>query len=123
MLVRTAGVQRLIVVVNKMDESTVQWSKERCGDVSCQASCLILSGRYDEIVGKMTPFIKGTGFATKMVTYIPVSAFTGANLKEAVKKDVCSWYTCVISQLDQRDLVVMRRTADPRYWASSTASR
>lgn len=30
MLVRTAGVQRLIVVVNKMDEPTVQWSKEVC---------------------------------------------------------------------------------------------
>jgi peptide chain release factor subunit 3 len=122
MLVRTAGVQRLIVVVNKMDESTVQWSKERCGGVLRVASRLIVSGRYDEIVGKMTPFIKGTGFATKMVTYIPVSAFTGANLKDAVKKDVCSWYTCVISQLDSRDLDVTRRIADPRFLASSTAS-
>jgi len=29
MLVRTAGVQRLIVVVNKMDDPTVEWSQER----------------------------------------------------------------------------------------------
>jgi peptide chain release factor subunit 3 len=41
----------------------------------------------------MTPFIKTTGFSSKMVTYVPVSAFTGANLKEAAKKEVCPWYT------------------------------
>ena len=35
-LVKTCGVKRLIVVVNKMDDPTVQWSKER----------------YDEIVEK-----------------------------------------------------------------------
>ena len=29
MLAKTAGVKRLIVVVNKMDDPTVQWSKER----------------------------------------------------------------------------------------------
>lgn len=57
MLVRTAGVQRLIVVINKMDDPTVQWDK----------------ARYDEIVGKMTPFIKSAGFSTKMVSYVPVS--------------------------------------------------
>lgn len=57
MLVRTAGVQRLIVVINKMDDPTVGWDK----------------ARYDEIVGKMTPFIKSTGFSSKMVTYVPVS--------------------------------------------------
>lgn len=77
MLVRTAGVQRLIVVVNKMDDPTVQWSQER----------------YKEIVDKMTPFIRTTGFSNKMVTYIPVSAFTGANLKEAVGKKACPWHS------------------------------
>lgn len=29
LLAKTAGVKRLIMVINKMDESTVQWSKER----------------------------------------------------------------------------------------------
>lgn len=65
MLVRTAGVQRLIVVVNKMDDPTVGWDK----------------ARYDEIVGKMTPFIKSTGFSSKMVTYIPVSVSLPPPLK------------------------------------------
>ena len=29
MLVKTAGVQKIVVAINKMDESTVLWSKER----------------------------------------------------------------------------------------------
>ena len=29
MLVKTAGVRKLVVVINKMDDSTVNWSKER----------------------------------------------------------------------------------------------
>ncbi|KAI3482149.1 hypothetical protein L1887_55280 [Cichorium endivia] len=76
-LVKTAGVQRLIVVVNKMDEATVQWEQSR----------------YDEIQSKLTPFLRSAGFNPKTdITYIPVSAFAGHNLKERVPKDVCSWY-------------------------------
>lgn len=78
MLVKTAGVQRLIVVINKMDESTVKWEKER----------------YDEIVSKLTPFVRSSGFNPKTdVTFIPVSAYAGQNLKDPVPKDVCSWYS------------------------------
>ncbi len=29
MLAKTAGVKKLIMVINKMDDPTVQWSKER----------------------------------------------------------------------------------------------
>ncbi|BGP19545.1 hypothetical protein JCM10213_000145 [Rhodosporidiobolus nylandii] len=76
MLVKTAGVSKLIVVVNKMDDPTVNWDKER----------------YDEIVGKLTPFLKGTGYNLKTdVTFIPVSGFTGANLKEDVDRKVAPW--------------------------------
>ena len=77
-LVKTAGVQRLIVVVNKMDEATVQWEQSR----------------YDEIQSKLTPFLRSAGFNPKTdVTYIPVSAYAGQNLKERVPKSVCDWYT------------------------------
>ncbi|GAA6012721.1 hypothetical protein JCM10207_005337 [Rhodosporidiobolus poonsookiae] len=76
MLVKTAGVSKLIVVVNKMDDPTVNWDKER----------------YDEIVGKLSPFLKGTGYNMKTdVTFIPVSGFTGANLKEDVDRKVAPW--------------------------------
>lgn len=77
MLVKTAGVSKLIVVINKMDDSTVGWEKVR----------------FDEIKDKLTPFIRSAGFNLKTdVTWIPVSAYTGANLKDPVSKSVCSWW-------------------------------
>lgn len=77
MLVKTAGVSKLMVVVNKMDESTVEWSKER----------------YDEIKDKLTPFLKAAGFSVKTdVSFIPVSAYTGLNLKDRLPKNVAPWY-------------------------------
>ncbi|BGP51203.1 translation termination factor GTPase eRF3 [Rhodotorula kratochvilovae] len=76
MLVKTAGVQKLIVVVNKMDDPTVNWDKTR----------------YDEIVSKLSPFLKGTGYNLKTdVTFIPVSGFTGANIKEPVDRKLAPW--------------------------------
>ncbi|CAE6518238.1 unnamed protein product [Rhizoctonia solani] len=77
MLVKTAGVTKLVVVINKMDESTVEWSVDR----------------YNEIKDKTTPFIKASGFNPKTdVNFIPVSAYTGANMKERTSKSVCPWY-------------------------------
>lgn len=76
-LVKTAGVKKLVVVVNKMDEPTVKWDKSR----------------YDEIVDKVSPFLKQCGFNLKTdVFFMPVSGFTGANLKEPLTKEVCPWY-------------------------------
>lgn len=77
MLVRTAGVQKVIVVVNKMDDPTVEWSKER----------------YDEIVGKLSPFVKSAGFNLKTdVTFLPVSAYTGVNMKDKDNKQKMPWW-------------------------------
>ena len=77
LLAKTLGVRILVVVVNKMDESTVMWSKER----------------YDEIVGKVTPFLKSSGYNTaKHVHFLPVAALTGANIKERVGTEKCPWF-------------------------------
>ncbi|KAF8192437.1 eukaryotic polypeptide chain release factor 3 [Pholiota molesta] len=77
MLVKTAGVTKLVVVINKMDDPTVNWEKVR----------------YDEIKDKLTPFIKAAGFNPKTdVTFIPVSAYTGVNLKDRIPKEVCTWH-------------------------------
>lgn len=77
MLVKTAGVGKLIVVVNKMDDITVQWDK----------------GRYDEILGKITPFAKASGYNPKTdITFIPVSAQTGQNLKDRLAPGIAPWY-------------------------------
>ncbi|KIY73780.1 hypothetical protein CYLTODRAFT_416803 [Cylindrobasidium torrendii FP15055 ss-10] len=92
MLVKTAGVSKLVVVINKMDDSTVAWEK----------------ARYDEIKDKITPFVKAAGFNPKTdVTFIPVSAYTGVNLKDPVPKSVCSWYigTSFLDHLDHMPMV------------------
>jgi peptide chain release factor subunit 3 len=78
MLVKTAGVSKVIIVINKMDDPTVCWQKSR----------------YDEIKDKLTPFMKAAGFNPKTdICYIPVSAYVGLNLKDRVPKSVCSWWT------------------------------
>jgi peptide chain release factor subunit 3 len=46
LLAKTAGVKRIVMVINKMDDPTVEWAQSR----------------YDEIVGKMMPFLKATGY-------------------------------------------------------------
>ena len=77
-LARTMGLRKLLVVVNKMDEPTVQWSKER----------------YDEILDKLRPFLKASGYNLQTeVDFMPISGFTGANLKDRIKPEVCPWHS------------------------------
>ncbi|KIM90762.1 hypothetical protein PILCRDRAFT_811236 [Piloderma croceum F 1598] len=77
MLIKTAGVSKVVIAINKMDDPTVNWDQ----------------ARYEEIKGRLTPFIKGAGFNPKTdATFLPVSAFTGANLKDRVLKSICPWY-------------------------------
>lgn len=77
LLAKTLGVRVLVVVINKMDEPTVKWSKER----------------YDDIVGKLTPFLKASGYNTaKHVIFVPIAGLTGANVKDRSTKEVCPWY-------------------------------
>mmetsp|Transcript_26300 Transcript_26300/g.36657 ORF Transcript_26300/g.36657 Transcript_26300/m.36657 type:complete len:580 (-) Transcript_26300:215-1954(-) len=85
MLAKTLGVSRLVVAINKMDESTVLWSKKR----------------YDQIIKKLTPFLK-KWFKPKDTVFLPVSAYTGANLLKPVDKSECDWYDgkCLLDILD-----------------------
>ncbi|XP_012862823.2 eukaryotic peptide chain release factor GTP-binding subunit ERF3B [Echinops telfairi] len=76
MLAKTAGVKHLIVLINKMDDPTVNWSSER----------------YEECKEKLAPFLKKVGFSPKKdIHFMPCSGLTGANLKE--QSDLCHWYT------------------------------
>ncbi|XP_040212871.1 eukaryotic peptide chain release factor GTP-binding subunit ERF3A isoform X2 [Rana temporaria] len=76
MLAKTAGVKHLIVLINKMDDPTVNWSIDR----------------YEECKEKLVPFLKKVGFNPKKdIHFMPCSGLTGANLKDPV--DCCSWYT------------------------------
>mmetsp|Transcript_11797 Transcript_11797/g.35395 ORF Transcript_11797/g.35395 Transcript_11797/m.35395 type:complete len:608 (+) Transcript_11797:53-1876(+) len=77
MLAKTLGVRYLVVVVNKMDDPTVQWSK----------------ARYDECVTKLRPFLKSCGYTIKKeVKFLAVSGLTGANVLEPVRHEACDWW-------------------------------
>uniref|UniRef100_A0A1D1XV26 Eukaryotic peptide chain release factor GTP-binding subunit ERF3A n=1 Tax=Anthurium amnicola TaxID=1678845 RepID=A0A1D1XV26_9ARAE len=86
-LAKTLGVSKLIVVVNKMDEPTVRWSKER----------------YDEIESKMTPFLKSSGYnIRKDVQFLPISGLLGYNIKARMDPNVCGWWNgpCLFEVVD-----------------------
>jgi peptide chain release factor subunit 3 len=77
MLAKTQGVNKLIVVVNKMDDPTVEWSEER----------------YKECTSKLLVFLKGVGYNPKTdIATMPVSAQTFVGIKERVPTSVAPWY-------------------------------
>lgn len=83
MLAKTLGVDYLVVVVNKMDDPTVNWSKDR----------------FDECVKKLRPFLKSCGFTIKReVKFLPISGLSGANVKDEVTKDVCPWWSKSVAE-------------------------
>ncbi|KAF8022564.1 hypothetical protein BT93_F0163 [Corymbia citriodora subsp. variegata] len=86
-LAKTLGVSKLLVVVNKMDDPTVNWSKER----------------YDDIESKMIPFLKSSGYNVKKdILFLPISGLVGSNIKTGVDKSLCSWWNgpCLFEALD-----------------------
>lgn len=78
MLVKTAGVKHLVVLINKMDDPTVNWDEER----------------YNECKDKLLPYLRKLGFnPAKDLTFMPCSGLTGAGLKDPVDPSVCPWYS------------------------------
>jgi peptide chain release factor subunit 3 len=77
MLVKAAGVRYLMVLINKMDDPTVNWDQ----------------ARYDEISDKLLPFLKTCGFKPgEDIVFMPCSGMNGAFLKEPPDERVVSWY-------------------------------
>ncbi|XP_055689314.1 eukaryotic peptide chain release factor GTP-binding subunit ERF3A [Lutzomyia longipalpis] len=78
MLAKTAGVKHLIVLVNKMDDPTVNWNENR----------------YNECRDKILPYLKKLGFnPTKDLTFMPCSGLTGQGIREPIDPSLCPWYT------------------------------
>lgn len=111
MLAKTAGVKQLVIAINKMDDSTVNWDE----------------ARFVECREKLLPFLKQVGFNPKTgafifvlgvvpmvneknvfivvrcialtcsfrtdIYFLPVSGLTGANLLHKVSADVCTFYS------------------------------
>ncbi|KAF2635647.1 hypothetical protein P280DRAFT_522980 [Massarina eburnea CBS 473.64] len=75
LLVRSMGVQRIIVAVNKMD--TVAWSPQR----------------FNEISSQMTEFLVSASFSPKQITFVPVAGLTGGNVTSHTEDPEATWYT------------------------------
>jgi peptide chain release factor subunit 3 len=77
MLAKTQGVNKLVVVINKMDDPTVEWSKDR----------------YTECTTKLSAFLKATGYSLKTdVFFMPIAAQQTLGIKERIPKGIADWY-------------------------------
>lgn len=77
MLAKTQGVNKLVVVINKMDDPTVEWSK----------------ARYEECTTKLAQFLKSAGYNLKTdVFFMPIAAQQSIGIKDRVPKDLCPYY-------------------------------
>lgn len=77
MLAKTQGVNKLVVVINKMDDPTVEWSKKR----------------YDECTTKLAAFLKGTGYNLKTdVFFMPIAAQQTMGIKDRIPEGIAPWY-------------------------------
>ena len=63
-LLKSLGVNQVIVVVNKMDMTTPPWSEER----------------YRFIQSEIRSLLTGLQFGAKAIRFVPVSSLTGVNL-------------------------------------------
>lgn len=84
LLVRSIGVQRIIVAVNKMDSA--DWSEDR----------------FREIQQQMAAFLSTAGFQAKNVTFIPCSGLAGENILSKPSDPRASWYSgsTLVEELD-----------------------
>ncbi|KAJ5759382.1 hypothetical protein N7520_006538 [Penicillium odoratum] len=76
LLARNTGVTQLCLVVNKMDDPTVEWSK----------------ARFDECTIKVIKFLEALGYKKSDIFCMPISAQRTLNIKDRLTKDVCPWY-------------------------------
>jgi elongation factor 1-alpha len=73
-LAYTLGVSQLVVAINKMDDPTVNWKKER----------------YEEIKDEISRMLKMPGFKVEKIPFVPTSGWTGDNLVK--KSEKMPWY-------------------------------
>ncbi|KGO42969.1 Translation elongation/initiation factor/Ribosomal, beta-barrel [Penicillium expansum] len=75
LLVRSMGVQKIVVAVNKMD--TVQWDHER----------------FEEIEQQISAFLTTAGFQDSNISFVPCSGVLGDNISRRTDDPHASWYT------------------------------
>jgi elongation factor 1-alpha len=74
LLAYTLGVKQMIVLVNKMDEKSVNWSE----------------ARFNEIKNEVSNFLKKIGYNPEQIPFVPISGWLGDNMME--KSTNLPWY-------------------------------
>lgn len=74
LLVRSMGVQRVIIAINKMD--TIGWSEDR----------------FVEIQQQMSAFLVSAGYQSKNLAFIPCAGLTGENIVNPAPNVAAAWY-------------------------------
>lgn len=94
LLVRSMGVQRIIIAINKLD--TVNWSEERFSEIENQASS----------------FLTTAGFQAKNIAFVPCSGLQGDNIARHSTVEAASWYKgrTLVEELDRSEPVARALT-------------
>jgi elongation factor 1-alpha len=74
LLAYTLGVKQMIVLVNKMDDKSVNWSE----------------ARFNEIKNEVSNFVKKIGYNPETIPFVPISGWLGDNMLE--KSTNLTWY-------------------------------
>jgi len=96
LLVRSMGIARLIIAVNKMD--TAGWAQ----------------ARFEEITQQTSAFLAAAGFQTKNVAFVPCAGLTGENVVTKPEASVMPWYKgrTLVGELDASEPTA-RAIVDP----------
>jgi elongation factor 1 alpha-like protein len=95
LLVRSMGVSRIIVAVNKLE--TVSWSQDR----------------FDEISQQVSAFLSSAGFLLKNIAFIPCSGLHGDNIvRKSTQAELTAWYkgSTLVEELDKSEPVTRALT-------------
>jgi elongation factor 1-alpha len=74
LLAYTLGVKQMIVLINKMDDKSVNWSQDR----------------YTEIMNEVSSFLKKIGYNPEKIPFVPISGWLGDNMLE--RSENLTWY-------------------------------
>jgi len=74
LLAYTLGVKQMIVLINKMDDKSVNWGQDR----------------YNEIMTEVSNFLKKIGYDPTKIPFVPISGWLGDNMLE--RSTNLTWY-------------------------------
>ena len=94
-LSKTIGIKKLAIVINKMDEQSVKWDKNR----------------FMEIQKELSPFLIQVGYSPESINWIPISGLLGDNICKP--SEFIKWYSgpILMDALDKIDIAIPEITS------------